>query len=429
MPKAYVARSLAAALLSGAWTESAMLARARQALGRKGRWLRLLIRSLRESFPVPPDDAELVRRILGNWEFEQHWWEAPDALVRKLYLTPAKMVARPGWDVPALATPGALAEHLAIPLGQLDGLADCQFREGRRPPGPLANYVYRWLHGKSRKVRLLEMPKSRLKAVQRRLLHELLARIPCHEAVHSYRAGRSVASYAAPHAGQAIVLRFDLRDFFPSIHRGRVHAIFRVAGYPRAVARLLTGLCTNVVPIEVLDEAASDHATRLCFRTPHLPQGAPTSPALANLCAYRLDRRLTGLARRVGAVYTRYADDLAFSGGAELERCARRFQIMVARITLEEGWELHYQKSRFMRQGVCQQLAGIVVNVRPSLRRQEYDRLKAILHNCQRLGAATQNQDGRPDFRAFLAGKVAYWRHIHPGRGERLQRMLDEIRW
>jgi hypothetical protein len=179
----------------------------------------------------------------------------------------------------------------------------------------------------------------------------------------------------------------------------------------------------------VLDERDLDHATRQCFRTPHLPQGAPTSPALANLSAQRLDRRLAGLARKPGATYTRYADDLAFSGDERLARCARRFQVRVASLALEEGWEVHTRKSRFMRQGVRQQLAGVVVNVRPSIARQEYDRLKAILHNCVRQGPASQNREGRRDFRAYLVGKVAYVAQINPRRGAMLQELLAQIAW
>src|SRR5262249_3413465 len=154
-----------------------------------------------------------------------------------------------------------------------------------------------------------------------------------------------------PHCGRSIVLRFDLRDFFPSVPSSRVHALFSTAGYPADVARLLTGLCTNVVPADVWRTPPGAQrppwAEQKRSRTPPRAQGAPTSPALANLCAYRLDRRLAGLAQRLGAAYTRYADDLAFSGDAELERTARRFQVQVCRIALEEGFEVHTRKSRF----------------------------------------------------------------------------------
>jgi hypothetical protein len=267
------------------------------------------------------------------------------------------------WPVPSLPTSAQLAEWLGLTISELDWFADCQGRLSKAP-AKLQHYTYRWLSKRTGKARLLEMPKQRLKAIQRRILHEILDHIPPHDPAHGFRRGRSIATFVAGHTGQPIVLRIDLRDFFPSIRASRVHALFFKAGYPRPVARLLTGLCTTMASCEVAPP--SD-----VYRTPHLPQGAPTSPALANLCAYRLDCRLAGLARKVGARYTRYADDLAFSGGEELECCARRFQVGVCRIALEEGFQVHTQKSRFMRQSVRQQLAGIVVNACPNVQRAE----------------------------------------------------------
>jgi hypothetical protein len=292
----------------------------------------------------------------------------------------------------------------------------------------LHHYTYHWLPARSGKRRLVERPKARLKAIQRRLLHDVLDLIPPHEAAHGYRRGRSVLSYAAAHVGQRIVLRFDLKDFFPSVRAARVHALFASAGYPREVARALTGLCTNVVPPDVLSElgAARD---RDLFAARHLPQGAPTSPALANLCAHRLDCRLAGLAREVGARYTRYADDLAFSGGEELARCARRFQVMVCRLALDEGLEVNTRKSRFMRRSVRQQLAGIVVNEHLNYGRAAFDRLKAILVNSARHGPASQNREGVADFRGHLAGRIAYVTQINSGRGQKLRALFERIEW
>jgi hypothetical protein len=357
----------------------------------------------------------------------QVFWETPA-------MTPAPG-APSTWQLPPLATLADLAEWLKLTPGELDWFADCHGRQGQLPPGPLRHYTYQWLPKRSGKGRLLEMPKQRLKAIQRRLLRDILDRIPPHEAVHSYRRGRSVASYTAPHAGRALVLRLDLRDFFPSIRAARVHALFHTAGYPLAVARALTGLCTNVVPDTVWQQEPRPAGTpaawegRQRFGRPHLPQGAPTSPALANLCAYRLDCRLAALARAVGAGYTRYADDLAFSGDDRLERGARRFQVAVCRIALVEGFEVHTRKTRFMRQGVRQQLAGVVLNVRPNVRRNEYDCLKAILTNCLRHGPASQNRAGVPDFRAHLAGRIAYVGMLNAARGQRLHALFERIQW
>ena len=149
---------------------------------------------------------------------------------------------------------------------------------------------------------------------------------PPHEAAHGFRRGRSVRSFIAQHTGQAIVLRFDLRDFFPSVTRARMVALLLTAGYPESVALRLAGLCTARVPREVLAQRperltpADAWQRDQRYALPHLPQGAPTSPALANLAAHSLDRRVTGLAATAKANYTRYADDLVFSGGQELAR-------------------------------------------------------------------------------------------------------------
>jgi hypothetical protein len=339
-------------------------------------------------------------------------------------------MAPSAWPVPALATTAALAEWLGLTPGQLDWFADCQGREARHPPGPLRHYGYRWLAGRSGKRRLLEQPRARLKALQRRVLHGILDLVPAHDAAHGYRQGRNVVSYAAAHARREIVLRLDLRDFFASVGAARVRALFRAAGYPAEVARSLAGLCTNVVPADVWDEGGlGQGAAWERFRRPHLPQGAPTSPAVANLCAYRLDRRLAGLAAKLGAAYTRYADDLAFSGGAELARSARRFQVAVCRVALEEGFEVNTRKTRFMRRSGRQQLAGVVVNEGANCRRDLYDRLKATLTNCVRHGPAGQNRDGAADFRARLAGQVAQLGQLNPGRGARLRALFEQIDW
>jgi hypothetical protein len=142
-----------------------------------------------------------------------------------------------------------------------------------------------------------------------------------------------------------------------------------------------------------------------------------------------VDRALAGLSKAVGARYTRYADDLVFSGDEEFERSLRRFHVHVCRIALEEGFEVNTRKSHFMRQGVRQQVAGIVLNSRPNVPREEFDRLKAILTNCARHGPAAQNRDGRADFRAYLAGRIAYIAMIHPERGWRLRHLFEKIRW
>jgi hypothetical protein len=165
------------------------------------------------------------------------------------------------------------------------------------------------------------------------------------------------------------------------------------------------------------------------YARPHLPQGAPTSPALANMSFYRLDCRLGGLAESAGARYTRYADDLAFSGGDEFEKGVERFGLHVAALLLEEGFRVNHRKTRIMRQSVRQHLAGLVTNQRPNIMRSDFDRLKALLTNCIHLGPETQNREGRLRFRAHLAGRVAFVEMVNPEKGKRLRALFKRIRW
>ena len=207
------------------------------------------------------------------------------------------------------------------------------------------------------------------------------------------------------------------------------------------MARLLAGLCTNTVPRAVLARAAGSGTEReraqaaaiwragQLYGRPHLPQGAPTSPALANLAAYRLDARLAGLARAAGADYTRYADDLVFSGGEDFARSIGRFPTHVAAIALEEGFAVQHRKTRVMRRGCRQRAAGVVINDKINMPRDDHDRLKAILCNCVRHGPHGQNRAGVPDFRAHLAGRVAHAARLNPERGRRLSRLFEQIAW
>jgi hypothetical protein len=440
-----MAAGLARALLSGAWEPDSLLERGKGALGRKWRWLKPLVSRVLVAFPdgKPRRAARLSDFLRRDPKFQR---ASRDPKVRleisiKASACPPLMspAAGPpiGWTVPAITTPEALAQWLNLDLGRLHWLADCQGRERRARNEPLLHYCYRWTPKASGSLRLIESPKPRLKAIQRRLLIEILEAIPAHDAAHGFRRGRAVGTFVAPHAGRQVVLKMDLRDFFTSITAPRILAVFQTAGYPEEVARLLAGLCTNSVPMAVAREmerrlpAGSPSAwrSRRMLAQPHLPQGAPTSPALANLCSYKLDSRLQGLASAGGACYTRYADDLIFSGDEVFCRSINRFPLHVAAIALDEGFVVQHQKTRIMRRSVRQQAAGVVLNQHPNVVRRQYDELKATLHNCSVHGPVGQNRAGHPDFRAHLLGRIAHIAAINPQKATRLRAIFDRIDW
>ena len=303
----------------------------------------------------------------------------------------------------------------------------------RRAPLVQQHHAFRLLAKRRGGWRLLEVPMPHLLGLQRKVLAGLLDAVPPHEAACGFRAGHSVLDHAGAHSGQAVLIKFDLQDFFSAVQASRVHALYATLGYPDEVARLLTALCTVATPEPVL--ARMHEAGHLAWpqrqrlRDAHLPQGASTSPALANLCAFRLDLRLDGLAHALGARYTRYADDIVLSGPDSLRQALPRVRIWVSRIVAEEGFALNAAKTHRATAGQRQQVCGIVVNQRLNLPRDEFDRLKALLHQCVRLGPASQNREGLPHWREHLAGRVGWVAQLNAAKAQRLQRLFDRIVW
>ncbi|MEP6780679.1 MAG: reverse transcriptase family protein [Gemmatimonadaceae bacterium] len=452
-----VVYTLALAFIAGEQTLHACIARATIAVGEGEGWLTpLATRYLHEySGNARPRQRDVARFLLSEllWSAddpgdeensEQNTGEIAEVKlanikVRSWLLLPTLM--RPialaaDWHLPAIETVADLAAWLSVSVTELEWLADIKTLLRRHRESPLHHYHYRVVQKQSGGIRLVEAPQKRLKQIQRKILAEILDRVPNDNAAHGFVKGRSVQTFATPHVSKRVVLRMDLQDFFPRINRARVQAVFRTLGYPESVADTLGALCSNTTPSAVLSGAQLPTTNvrtlfdvRQLYCRPHLPQGAPTSPALANMCAYHLDRRLTALAHLVGAEYTRYADDLAFSGGDEFRRHVERYSTEVATIVSDEGWSVHHRKTRIMNQSVRQHLAGIVVNEKLNVTRRDYDAIKATLTNCVRLGASSQNRDGFPNFRAHLRGRVAWVASVNAGRGKRLRQILEQVKW
>ena len=434
------ALAIARAMLAGPQRADGLAARMHACLGAQAAWCR----PLAEQFAGLPGehwrrlDAHSLATLI-ECEVSYHLaWHARDRPFARRYILRVATRQQPlpfaleRYHVPYWPHTHALAQWLRVPdagLWRLTRPAAWQRR------GALGDQHYRYdlLPKRRGGWRLLEVPQPWLMPLQRRLLDDLLDRLPLHEAACGFVRERSVVDHARAHAGQAIVLKFDLQDFFSTVRASRVHAMFAALGYSQTVARELTSLCTTATPelvLRRLHEQGSLGWTQLQrLRDAHLPQGAPSSPALANLCAFGLDLRLAALARTLGARYTRYADDLVISGGPRLRDAASRVGVQVARIARDEGFELNHRKTRSLGTGTRQAVCGIVVNERPNLPRDEFDRLKAVLHQCVRDGPAAQNRGGIVDWPAHLRGRVAWAMQINPDKARRLRKLFDRIDW
>jgi hypothetical protein len=434
-------RALAVSILAGEPSIDAIASHLGRTLGHPWPWVRPLALRYGKVFPTNtrPARRDVVHFLLNDRKLRAAHFKNRNKLTIVEWLNqPQRMQPVPAaqrWSVPVIESVGALADWFEITGNDLLWFADLKGLGSKLDRPLLDHYHYRILPKPSGQIRLIAIPKPRIKDLQRRILSRILAKIPSHPSAHGFLKGRSIKTFAAPHVGKRVVLRVDLRDFFPSFSAGRIAAFFRTAGYPEAVAEQLAGFCTNVAPRDLWTKPAfTVHRENLreardLYSKPHLPQGAPTSPGLANICAYRLDCRLAGLAEYVGARYTRYADDLAFSGEISFERDIDRFSIHVAAILMEEGFTVNHRKTRVMRQGVRQHLAGIVMNRHLNVMRPDFDRLKAILTNCVRHGSESQNREAHPDFRAHLQGRIAFVEMINPSRGSRLRTIFNEIPW
>lgn len=433
--QANTAAGLALALLAGGWEAGELHQRALTALGRtrSPRWLPPLIAEVLDLYPRPPQDRP--RELATNLQQLPAWARAlkssPRPHVRNWQPgTPA--MAPTHWPVHPLPDLAALARLLDVDLGELAWFADTR-GWGRQAGQPLQHY--RWTALPKRGgVRLVAAPKPRLKEIQRRLRRHVLGPIPLHPAAHGGVPGRSVRTALEPHAGSIVVIRADLESFFAAIAARRVYGVLRGAGYPEAVAHAVTGLCTTVVPAATWAaiEAPSDRDRHFrlgrALAAPHLPQGAPTSPALANLVTFSLDRRLAGLARAFGGEYTRYVDDLTFSGGSALRAGRSAFVAQVATIVGNEGFRLVEAKTVVLGSSGRQQALGAVINDRPTLSRPERDALRALLHNCATRGWRTQAR-GRDDFAAHVLGRIAHVAGLDPAFGAKLRARYDAIDW
>ncbi len=319
--------------------------------------------------------------------------------------------------LPLLASEQDLADLLGIALSRLRWFTFDKAAE------TTWHYVRYTIPKRSGGTRVILAPKAELKALQRKALAAIIGQAPVALAAHGFVPGKSTVTNAQAHVGKAAILKLDLQDFFPSITFARVRGMLIALGYPFAVAAALALLCTEYDREEFTYEGKRYF---ISVGPRHLVQGAPTSPALANLVAWRLDRRLAGLAKARGCSYTRYADDLVFSG--DDPDVVRGLRIVAERIIRDEHFTVNRAKTKIARQSARQVVTGLVVNQQVGTPRTLRRQLRAILHHAEHDGLAAQNHEGRRDYAAYLQGQIAYVNAGNPAQAVKLREGLARVR-
>lgn len=312
--------------------------------------------------------------------------------------------------LPRLSSASELASAMAITLNELRFLAFA------RSTSKVTHYIQFTIPKRSGGERLISAPRERLKRAQHWILEELLARQWVHDAAHGFRKDRSIVSNARPHVAADVVINLDLKDFFPTVTYKRVKGLFRSLGYSESVATICALLCTEPREVHVDVDGERYH---VAMTERFLPQGAPTSPAITNLLCRALDARLSRIAEKLGYRYTRYADDLTFSGGRESNpgRLMRRIHWVVE----QEGFSVHPGKTRVFRKARRQEVTGVVVNETCSVSRATLKNFRAVLFQIEKDGPTGKAWGNTPDVIAAVEGFANYVAMVNPEKGAPLQ--------
>ncbi|HMW02748.1 MAG TPA: reverse transcriptase domain-containing protein [Acidobacteriota bacterium] len=320
--------------------------------------------------------------------------------------------------LPAFST----AEDIAAAMGI--SLSDLRFLAFDRKTSTVSHYVRFKIPKKTGGERLISAPKPHLKAAQEWILHSILEKVTLHEAAHGFRTGRSIVTNAQPHLKAEVIINIDLKDFFPSIAYPRVKGLFRSLGYSEQAATIFGLVCTEP-DVEEVELDGKRYFVALSTR--HLPQGAPTSPALTNILCRRLDRRLTKLAQDRGFVYSRYADDLTFSASGEAKQNICNVLRGVESITAHEGLAINTEKTRILRHSRQQEVTGVVVNEKLNVSREELKRFRAVLFQIEKDGPEGKRWGNSKDVIASIQGFANYVAMVNPEKGAEFQAQVKAI--
>ncbi len=322
--------------------------------------------------------------------------------------------------LPVLSTAADIAEAMGIDVREL------RFLSFTRDVSRISHYKQFEISKKTGGTRRISAPMPRLKRAQYWVLDNVFAKLKTHAAAHGFVSGKSIVSNAEPHVGAAIVVNMDLRDFFPTISYRRVKGLVKSFGYSEQVATILALLCT-----ESETDMVDLHGVRyfVARGERRLPQGSPASPAVSNLVCRRLDRRLQGMAAKLGFAYTRYADDMTFSASRSEDAANVNKLLWRARaIIKDEGFAEHTDKTRIMRRGARQEVTGIVVNDKVSLDRVTLRRFRAALHRLEKDGPDAVEWNGSANVMESMAGYANYFAMVDPERGRVLQKRMTKLR-
>lgn len=260
---------------------------------------------------------------------------------------------------------------------------------------------------KSGGVRVIDIPCMRLKRIQKWILNNILYNFKVDESCVGFIKNKSIYDNAIQHTNKRCVLNMDIKDYFPSISRKQVFQIFYSVGYAKNVSFYLSKLLT---------------------KNDTLPQGSPASPMLSNIVSRKLDNRLKKVSACFGATYTRYADDLTFSGDENIKELIP----IVEEIVDDENFCINRNKTRYAYYYQRQEVTGLIVNKGVSVPRKYIKEIKKEIYYCKKYGVSShleKTNNNKSFYKEHMYGKAYFVRMINQSQGDTILNSLDEIEW
>lgn len=256
--------------------------------------------------------------------------------------------------------------------------------------------------------RRLDIPSIDLKYIQRWILDNILSQMHISGYANGFIKDKSILTNAISHTRKECLISLDIQDFFPSVKFEQVFYIFKYYGYTKEVSYTLAKLCTH---------------------NSYLPQGSPASPAITNILCLKLDKRLSMLADKYQASYSRYADDMYFSGNKGISAIIP----IVKKIVSEEGFSINEKKTHIAFSHQRQEVTGLIVNGDTVKVSQMYKRrLRQEIYYCQKFGIQNHQEKLQEEYSFYkehLYGKAYFVNMIEPKIGEKFLEALDSINW
>lgn len=334
-------------------------------------------------------------------------------------------------------------EHLVIQIGIESDYLRNLLGEGKNNISydyehKYKRYNYFKLKKRNGSFREIMAPAKDLKYIQKWILVNILEHYPLAESCKGFRKKISIYDNAKVHEHSEIILKVDLLKFYDTITEKRVYGTFKNMGYIENLAYTLAKITTAKHRLDywvnVEKESGEQLKQLLSEKPPILPQGAPTSPMLANIIATKMDFRLEALAKKMNFRYSRYADDLTFSIQKEGKLPSLK---LISKIITDEGFFINKEKTKYMKKGCKQYVTGLTTTNGVNVSKKYRKEIAEHIFYCRKYGVASHLKRREKDFPKYnaisfhdwLYGHLCFIKSVNPKANKKMLEDFNKINW